>query len=88
MKLGRIRADGHRRGRRARQRDCAERALHVSTRYGGRKNPTAIDWSAEQLVAEELACVLAIRDACISDGGVPVWEILTLYAFLEALLHA
>ena len=39
-------------------------------------------------MAEDLACVLAISDAFISDGGVPVWEILTLYAFLEALLHA
>ena len=52
----------------------APSARFTSTSFGGRKNPTAIDWSAENLVAEELACVLAIPDAFISDSGVPVWE--------------
>lgn len=52
----------------------APSARFTSTSYGGRKNPTAIDWSAENLVAEELACVLAIPDAFIDDAGVPIWE--------------
>lgn len=52
----------------------APSARFTSTSYGGRKNPTAIDWSHEHLVAEELACVLAIPDAFIDDAGIPIWE--------------
>jgi HK97 family phage major capsid protein len=46
----------------------------VNPRYGGRKPATKIEWTAQQVQAEELACVLAIPNAFISDAGYPIWE--------------
>ena len=46
----------------------------VNPRYGGRKPATKIEWTAQQVVAEELACVLAIPNAFIDDAGYPIWE--------------
>jgi HK97 family phage major capsid protein len=41
----------------------------IDPRYGGRKKATTIEWTAQQLAAEELACVLAIPAAWIDDAG-------------------
>jgi HK97 family phage major capsid protein len=46
----------------------------VNPRYGGRKPATKIEWTAQQVTAEELACVLAIPNAFINDAGYPIWE--------------
>lgn len=46
----------------------------VNPRYGGRKPATKIEWTAQNVQAEELACVLAIPNAFISDAGYPIWE--------------
>jgi len=46
----------------------------VTPRYGGRKPATKIEWTAQNVQAEELACTLAIPDAYIDDAGFPVWE--------------
>jgi Phage capsid family len=46
----------------------------IDPRYGGRKKATTIEWTAQQLAAEELACVLAIPAAWIDDAGFRVWE--------------
>ena len=49
-------------------------AAFVTPRYGGRKPATKIEWTAQNVQAEELACTLAIPDAYIDDAGFPVWE--------------
>jgi hypothetical protein len=41
---------------------------------GARKPIAEIDWSAERLEPEEIACVTFIPDAYISDSGFPIWE--------------
>jgi HK97 family phage major capsid protein len=41
---------------------------------GGRKPASAIEWSAEHLIAEEIATTLAIPDAFIEDTSFPVWD--------------
>ena len=46
----------------------------VTPRYGGRKPATKIEWTAQNVTAEELACTLAIPDAYVDDAGFPVWE--------------
>jgi HK97 family phage major capsid protein len=46
----------------------------VNPAYGGRKPATKIEWTAQQVKAEELACVLAIPNAFIDDAGYPIWE--------------
>ena len=46
----------------------------VNPRFGGRKPATKIEWSAEQIVPEELACALAIPSAFVDDAGFPVWD--------------
>ena len=46
----------------------------VNPTYGGRKPATKIEWTAQQVKAEELACVLAIPNAFIDDAGYPIWE--------------
>ena len=46
----------------------------VTPRYGGRKPATKIEWTAQNIQAEELACVLAIPNAFIDDAGYPIWE--------------
>lgn len=45
----------------------------VNPTYGGRKPATKIEWSAQQVVAEEIACVLAVPTAFIDDAGAPLW---------------
>ena len=40
---------------------------------GGRKPATVVEWSSEQIVPEEIACVLAIPDDFIEDNTFPVW---------------
>jgi hypothetical protein len=52
----------------------APQAAFVTPRYGGRKPATTIDWTAERLVAEEIACVLPIPDQFIDDSSYPVWD--------------
>ena len=46
----------------------------VNPRYGGRKPATKIEWTAQQVQAEELACVLALPNAFIDDAGYPIWD--------------
>ena len=46
----------------------------VNPVYGGRKPATKIEWSAKQLVAEEIACALMVPNAFVDDAGFPVWE--------------
>lgn len=46
----------------------------VNPRFGGRKPATKIEWTAEQIVPEELACALAIPSAFVDDAGFPVWD--------------
>ena len=46
----------------------------VNPRHGGRKPATKIEWTASQVVAEELACVLALPNSFIDDAGYPIWE--------------
>jgi HK97 family phage major capsid protein len=46
----------------------------VNPRYGGRKPATKIEWTSQNVVAEELACVLAIPNAFIDDAGYPIWD--------------
>jgi 3D (Asp-Asp-Asp) domain-containing protein len=46
----------------------------TNPRFGGRKLATSIEWSAQQLVPEEIAAALAIPSAFVDDAGFPVWE--------------
>jgi Phage capsid family len=46
----------------------------VNPRYGGRKPATKIEWTAQNVQAEELACVLAIPNAFVDDAGYPIWD--------------
>jgi hypothetical protein len=46
----------------------------VNPRFGGRKPATKVEWTAEQIVPEELACALAIPSAFVDDAGFPVWD--------------
>jgi capsid protein len=43
--------------------------------YGGRKPVSAVEWTAEELEAEELACIVPIPNAYIDDAGFPVGPI-------------
>ena len=44
-----------------------------TTGVGGRKKFTSIEWSAANIVAEEVAAVIAVPEAYIDDTGFPVW---------------
>ena len=46
----------------------------VNPRYGGRKPATKIEWTAQNVQAEEIACTLALPNAFLDDAGYPVWE--------------
>ena len=46
----------------------------VNPTYGGRKPATKIEWTAKQVVAEEIACVAAIPNAFVDDAGFPIWD--------------
>jgi Phage capsid family len=46
----------------------------VNPRMTGRKLATTIEWSAQQIVPEEVACALAIPSAYVDDAGFPVWD--------------
>jgi hypothetical protein len=46
----------------------------TNPRMGGRKPATKVEWSAQQIVPEELACALAIPSAFVDDAGFPVWD--------------
>ena len=66
----------------------------VNPAYGGRKPFTEVDWGTEQIVAEELAAVVAVPNAFIDDTNFPVWaEIRQLvanaiaFAFDDAALN-
>lgn len=62
-------------------------AKFVNPTYGGRKPATKIEWTAQQVVAEEIACVAAIPNAFVDDAGFPVWaEVRT--AFAQAIAEA
>ena len=41
---------------------------------GQRKPPTAVEWSAESLVPEEIAAVTYLPAAFVDDAGYPVWQ--------------
>lgn len=41
---------------------------------GGRKPATVIEWSAEKITPEEIACVVGIPDDFIEDNTFPVWD--------------
>jgi Phage capsid family len=49
-------------------------AAFVNNPFGGRKPIGTIEWSSQRIVAEEIACTLAIPNAFIDDSGFPVWE--------------
>ena len=51
-------------------------ASFVTPRYGGRKPLTQITWSAQRLVAEEIALTLGIPDAYLDDAQVPIWTMI------------
>lgn len=42
--------------------------------YGGRKPIGNVEWTAERIVAHDLAITLAIPDAFIEDSSFPVWS--------------
>jgi HK97 family phage major capsid protein len=44
------------------------------TGIGGRKPFSPIEWTGEQLIAEELAVTLSVPDAFLDDDGFPVWH--------------
>lgn len=46
----------------------------VNPAYGGRKPATKIEWTAAQVIAEEVACVAAIPNAFVDDAGFPLWS--------------
>ena len=46
----------------------------VNPTYGGRKPATKIEWTAQAVTAEEIACVLAVPTAFIDDAGAPLWD--------------
>jgi hypothetical protein len=48
-------------------------AKFTSSRYGGRKPATKIEWSHEELVPAEIAATLAIPENWIGDAGFDVW---------------
>jgi hypothetical protein len=51
----------------------APEASFTNPRIGGRKEQTAVDWTLQNIVPEELAATLAIPNAFIDDAGFPVW---------------
>jgi hypothetical protein len=46
----------------------------VNPRMTGRKLATSIEWTAQQIVPEEVACALAVPSAYVDDAGFPVWD--------------
>jgi HK97 family phage major capsid protein len=52
----------------------APQASFVSPVYGGRKDLSSIEWTAENLEAEEIALTAWIPQAFIDDSEFPVWE--------------
>ena len=46
----------------------------VNPTYGGRKPATKIEWTAQAVTAEEIACVAAIPNAFVDDAGFPIFE--------------
>lgn len=52
----------------------APHAAFVNPTYGGRKPIASVEWTSEQIVAEEIALTLSIPNAFIDDSGFPVWE--------------
>jgi HK97 family phage major capsid protein len=63
----------------------------VNPTYGGRKPATKIEWTAQQVKAEELACVLALPNAFLDDAGYPIWDQvrpLVANAIADTLDHA
>ena len=46
----------------------------VNPAYGGRKPATKIEWTAQSVVAEEVAAVAAIPNAFVDDAGFPIWS--------------
>jgi HK97 family phage major capsid protein len=49
-------------------------AKFVTPTYGGRKPLSQVEWTSEQLEAEEIALTCYIPDAFLDDAGYPVWE--------------
>ena len=45
----------------------------TTTRYGGRKPATKIEWSAQNLIPEEIAATIPIPENWIRDAGFDVW---------------
>lgn len=52
----------------------APQAAFVTPTYGGLKPVATVEWTSQQIVAEEIALTLSIPNAFIDDSGFPVWE--------------
>jgi hypothetical protein len=52
----------------------APTASFVSSQYGGKKPYSAIEWTSENLQAEEIALVTYIPTAFVDDSEFPVWD--------------
>jgi len=41
--------------------------------HGGRKPATAVEWTSDNIVPEEVAAVIAVPQSLIDDSGIPIW---------------
>ena len=61
----------------------------VNPRYGGRKPATKVEWTAQNVQAEECACVLALPNAHVMSERARYWAFCSGFAFtVQALFFA